>query len=42
MLKTVEMSRADKTSGIAVTYRSGSENMFGTKHRCQHTFTTFT
>ena len=30
MLKTVEMSRADKTSGIAVTYRSGSENMFGT------------
>jgi hypothetical protein len=30
MLKTVEISRALKTKGIAVTYRSGSTNMFNT------------
>ena len=30
MLKTVEISRAVKTKGIAVTYRSGSTNMFNT------------
>jgi len=30
MLKTVEMSRAKKTAGIAVTYRAGKGDMFGT------------
>jgi len=30
MLKTVEMSRAKKTAGIAVTYRAGQNKMFGT------------
>tara|TARA_R100001086_G_scaffold239285_1_gene164592 strand:+ start:1646 stop:2377 length:732 start_codon:yes stop_codon:yes gene_type:complete len=30
MLKTVEISRAKKTKGIAVTYRAGKNNMFGT------------
>ena len=30
MLKTVEMSRAKKTAGIAVTYRAGKNKMFGT------------
>ena len=30
MLKTVEMSRAKKTAGIAVTYRAGKGAMFGT------------
>ena len=30
MLKTVELSRAKKTAGIAVTYRAGKGDMFGT------------
>ena len=30
MLKTVELSRAKKTAGIAVTYRAGKNKMFGT------------
>jgi len=30
MLKTVELSRAKKTKGLAVTYRSGAGNNFGT------------
>ena len=30
MLKTVEISRAKKTAGIAVTYRAGKNKMFGT------------
>lgn len=30
MLKTVELSTATKTKGIAVTYRSGSTNMYNT------------
>ena len=30
MLRTVEMSRAKKTAGIAVTYRAGQNKMFGT------------
>ena len=30
MLRTVEMSRAKKTAGIAVTYRAGKNKMFGT------------
>ena len=30
MLKTVELSRAQKTKGIAVTYRAGTKNNFGT------------
>jgi len=30
MLKTVELSRARKTKGLAVTYRSGAGNNFGT------------
>ena len=30
MLKTVEISRAKKTKGIAVTYRAGKNDMFGT------------
>jgi len=30
MLKTVETSRAKKTKGIAVTYRAGKNDMFGT------------
>ena len=30
MLKTTLNSRANKTKGLAVTYRSGSENKFGT------------
>ena len=30
MLKTVELSRAKKTAGIAVTYRAGQNKMFGT------------
>ena len=29
MLKTVEISRANKTKGIAVTYRAGKNDMFG-------------
>jgi hypothetical protein len=30
MIRTVEMSRAKKTAGIAVTYRAGQNDMFGT------------
>jgi hypothetical protein len=30
MLKTVEISRAKKTKGIAVTYRAGTKNKYGT------------
>ena len=30
MLKTVELSRAQKTKGVAVTYRAGTKNNFGT------------
>ena len=30
MLKTVETSRAQKTKGLAVTYRAGSQEKFGT------------
>jgi len=30
MLKTVETSRAQKTKGLAVTYRAGSKDKFGT------------
>ena len=30
MLKTVEISRAKKTKGIAVTYRAGKKNKYGT------------
>ena len=30
MLKTVQKSKANKTAGLAVTYRSGTENIFGT------------
>jgi len=30
MLKTVETSRAQKTNGLAVTYRAGSQEKFGT------------
>ena len=30
MLKTVETSRANKTGGIAVTYRAGAKNKYGT------------
>ena len=30
MLQTVEVSRAQKTRGIAITYRAGSGDMFGT------------
>ena len=30
MLKTVEMSRATKTKGVAVTYRAGTGEKYGT------------